>query len=1009
MPDSKPAPGTRIADRYVLERELGAGGMGVVYCARDERLDRQVAVKLLPASAVGDEQARKRLTREARAAAGLEHSGIVHVYDVGETGEGGAFLVMELVKGKTLRAHLEDRSLGLGRRLRALVEVGRALAFAHEKGFVHRDVKPDNVMIRDDGRAALLDFGLVKAATGSAVAEAATVTAKGTFVGTPAYMSPEQARGESVDARTDQFALAVALFEAMAGRVPWTGQLPIEILSEILQTPARRLRELRPELPQRLDDALARALSRSAEDRFATTGAFVDAVEGTLQAVEAADVAHAPTVAGAVPVRDGTSPAPPERGRNQTASVSGAVAPRPPTTTRRTPWLRASALAGATGAMLAIAIVAALAVRSGKMPAASNESGSPLARAGSVLACPPLAAQSYDFAQSDWLGAAAAHLACERAAIVLGDPARTLVPAELEGFPRAPGEGFPEQPFDTPDLRARTTKAAARADAWLDGSVDRRPDGFVVSLVLRSRGGGAVAQGEGAGPTVLDAVRSAMGPLIESGTLPAANSAWRHEWMEGTSAAGALALHDLHVVVLIENREAIARECQATHDRKDIGEAILAFATTLCAERMGDPMPPRPSAIAETPGRLATLASTVRLYSARRDADRSSLTDLSTRLKSALARERTPRSRALLASVAAEIEYALGDAEESKRLALVSVQEDPRLVDVRGTAWHRLGFTTKDSRLTVLASYVAWLPWEPFPHSNLGRVRGGPDVKEGGHRAAALAGAGYWVVNYGQTLVQTGDLVAASTLAAVSQSPSLSEHVMRAEGQLRAAFEAASSSLARIPASRAMTLEASELAVDATDLAAILERPPVHVEDYYVRFLAPDPPPFSNGVVPFFAALSTCMQAARPTAVRCVGRIAELFREGHFGAAYLGAREAIAGAERYAVGDFAGAARAWRAILSRSALTGEMLRTPMATAFDRAGETELAERVDATALQEGALPSLALERGAVRAAKRGDCETARRLAARLVAAWDAADEKPPSVERMKRLMSRCGT
>jgi hypothetical protein len=993
MPDSKPAAGTRIADRYVLERELGAGGMGVVYCARDERLDRQVAVKLLPAPAVGDEQARKRLMREARAAAGLEHPGIVHVYDVGETGDGGAFLVMELVKGRTLRAHLEQRSLGLGKRLRALVEVGRALAFAHERGFVHRDVKPDNVMIRDDGRAALLDFGLVKASTVGGVAEAATVTAKGTFVGTPAYMSPEQARGESVDARTDQFALAVAVFESMADRVPWTGRLPIEILSEILQKTPIRLRELRPELPQGLDDAVARALSRSPDGRFATTAAFCDAVEGLVGAVEAADVAHAPTVSGAIPAR--------------AASVSGGVAAQVTDTSRRTRWLRAGVLAVAASALLATAMT--LAVRSVIKPASRTESAPPLARAGTLLACPPFSAHAYDFAQSDWLGATAAHLACERAAVVLDDPARTLVPAELAGFPGTPGEGFPDAPYDAPDLRARAAAAASRADAWLDGSIDRRPDGFAVSLALRPRGGGPAAQSEGAGSTVLEAVRSAMAPLLQSGALPAAkDSSWRAAWMEGTSAAGALALHDLHVAVLVENREAIARECEATRSRTDIGEPLLAFATALCADRLGEPLPRRPSALADTPGRLATIASIQRLYPARTEAERASLLELSARLKSELERERSPRARALLASVAAEIHYALGDTEESKRLALVSVQETPRLVDVRGTPWHRLGFTTKDSRVTVLASYVAWLPWEPFAHSNLGRVAGGATFKEGAHRAAALAGAGYWVVNYGGVLVQTGDLVTASALAAVAQSPSLSEQVMRAEGQLRASFDAAVSSLARIPASRATTLEASKLAGDATELAAILERPALHVEDYFARFLAPDPPPFSNGVVPFFAALSTCVQAPRPTGPRCVARIAELFRGGYFGAAYLGAAEAVAGAERYVIGDLAGAARAWRPILTRSSLTGDLLRAPMATAFDRAGESELAERVDASALQESSLPSLALERGALRAARRGDCETAQRLAARLVAAWDVADEKPPAVERMKRLASRCG-
>src|SRR6516162_271148 len=148
MSDSGRRVGERVADRYVLIGELGAGGMGLVFRARDERLGRDVAVKVLPPSTVGDEQARRRLLREARAAAGLEHPGIVHVYDVGETPEGGAYLVMELVKGRSLRDAIATGALTTLERLAVIVDVGRALAFAHERGFVHRDIKPDNVMIR---------------------------------------------------------------------------------------------------------------------------------------------------------------------------------------------------------------------------------------------------------------------------------------------------------------------------------------------------------------------------------------------------------------------------------------------------------------------------------------------------------------------------------------------------------------------------------------------------------------------------------------------------------------------------------------------------------------------------------------------------------------------------------------------------------------------------------------------------------------------------------------------
>ncbi|MCZ7684902.1 MAG: serine/threonine protein kinase [Sandaracinaceae bacterium] len=153
-------PGTRIDGRYRIVGPLGEGGMGVVYRARDERLGRQVALKTLPAARVGDAQARARLVREARAAAALEHPGIAQVYDVGETEDGGAYLVMELVRGTSLRRAMA--ALSRDRILELLEQIAHALDHAHANGVIHRDIKPDNVMVRDDGRAVLLDFGLAK-------------------------------------------------------------------------------------------------------------------------------------------------------------------------------------------------------------------------------------------------------------------------------------------------------------------------------------------------------------------------------------------------------------------------------------------------------------------------------------------------------------------------------------------------------------------------------------------------------------------------------------------------------------------------------------------------------------------------------------------------------------------------------------------------------------------------------------------------------------------------------
>jgi len=994
-----PSPvGGTIADRYVLSGQIGAGGMGVVYRARDERLGREVAVKLLPASTLGDAQARRRLLREARSAAGLEHAGIVHVYDVGETADGGAFLVMELIAGQSLRDHILRGTLAPRQRLGAIVEVGRALGFAHSKGFVHRDVKPDNIMIRDDGRAVVLDFGLAKERAAGTSVDAATVTAGGMLVGTPAYMAPEQARGEAVDAPADQFALAVTTFEAATGQLPWRGSSPLEVVSDILHGTPKRLRDVRTDLPAALEDAVTRALSKQPQDRFPTVLAFVDALEAAMQGIESSlprpagraahDVAHAPTMA---------------------ASVSGAVAPAPPAPRGRPRWTLAVAGALALGIVGAVWLGAGSARRSAVSRDVSRAAiAHPLSAVASVLACPALAATAYDFRAAEWLGAGAAHLACERAQVALGDAARTLVPAELLALPRSPGGDFPVAPFDGPGARGKMLEAAAHADAWLDGSVDRRPEGFRVVLALRARGGAEVSRGEGQGVTLLRAVRSAMDPLLSSGAIPrVADQAILRAWSGGASVDAALALHDLNVAALAENPEAVREECGSVRARLDLGE-MRPFVAAFCADRLGEPLPPRPDLDERSLGALATSAAALRVYDVSADADRARLLGVARSLESDLDGEPSLAVRALRAAMAAEVRYALGDADGAQRAALSSIQASPKEVDVRGTAWHRLSFTSKDTRQSVLAPHTGWLPWEPFAHYNSGRVKGDPaSLREGAHRASALGGRSYWLVNYGEIVLSGGDVVGASAVAAEAHSPSLTVRVMRADGQLRGALQMAITEIGAMPARLDTSLEASKLAAQAAELSAILELPSPAVEDFVNRFVVPEPSIFSRGVVPLFASLAACVQSPNPLGTRCVKRIAELFRAGHFGAGYVGAADAIEGAGRYVAGDFPGAARAWRGVFGRSSIGLEQLRTPLADAFDRAGDPDVAERVDAPAIEEAALPSLALVRAATRAARRGDCGTARRLALILVDKWDLADEKPPAVDRMKKLAARC--
>ncbi len=297
---------TRIADRYRLEEQLGAGGMGTVYRAFDERLKRPVALKLLPPERVGDAAAVTRMIREAQATAVLEHDHIVPVYDVGPAQEGGAYLVMQLVEGRTLRERIRQGPLPEAEVVRIVREVGSALAHAHREGIVHRDIKPDNVMLRtSDGRAMVLDFGLARFVEPDEELE--HLTADGSFVGTPAYLAPEQARGQEVDGRADQFALGVMAWELCTGRLPWSGDTMPAILASVIADDPEPLAEVASVSPATAA-AVTRALSKDAAERF-------DSMEGLLDSLpsSSSDLGTMPTMAAGTSVPEGDPPESPKK------------------------------------------------------------------------------------------------------------------------------------------------------------------------------------------------------------------------------------------------------------------------------------------------------------------------------------------------------------------------------------------------------------------------------------------------------------------------------------------------------------------------------------------------------------------------------------------------------------------------------------------------------------------------------------------------------------------------
>jgi eukaryotic-like serine/threonine-protein kinase len=249
-----------IDSRYRLERLLGRGGMASVHLARDTELDRPVALKLLAESLGGDESLRRRFVREARLAARLSHPNVVSVFDAGEDG-GRPYIVMEYVDGENLAELLTrggpippDEARGLA------LQAAQGLAHAHAAGLVHRDVKPQNLILRRDGTLKIADFGIARAA------EATALTQAGTVLGTAAYLSPEQALGEEVSPATDVYSLGVVLYELLAGRTPFQ----VETLDDLARRPAMEVapvRELVPDVPRDLEDVVMHCLARNPEYR----------------------------------------------------------------------------------------------------------------------------------------------------------------------------------------------------------------------------------------------------------------------------------------------------------------------------------------------------------------------------------------------------------------------------------------------------------------------------------------------------------------------------------------------------------------------------------------------------------------------------------------------------------------------------------------------------------------------------------------------------------------------
>jgi eukaryotic-like serine/threonine-protein kinase len=263
-----------LVGQYDVEREIGRGGMGVVYLARDLKLDRLVAIKTLPAHLAGSADVRERFLREARTAAHLSHPSIVPIHRADEI-SGQVFFVMGYVDGESLAQRIQSRGIpAFAETVAQLHDVALALGYAHARGVVHRDVKAENILIdRSTGRAVVTDFGIAR------LQESKQLTATGQVLGTVHYMSPEQVSGEAIDGRSDVYALGVVAYLALSGRFPFDSDTPSAILVSHVTKTAPRLRDVAPDVPVTLAAIVDRCLAKSPDDRFETSGALAEALE----------------------------------------------------------------------------------------------------------------------------------------------------------------------------------------------------------------------------------------------------------------------------------------------------------------------------------------------------------------------------------------------------------------------------------------------------------------------------------------------------------------------------------------------------------------------------------------------------------------------------------------------------------------------------------------------------------------------------------------------------------
>jgi len=1054
--------GTALGDFQIVSR-LGAGAMGVVYEAFERTLKRTVALKVLPLDVTRDASRRARFLREARAAAAVMHPTLLTVFQVG-TVEERVFIAMELVRGKNLREVLTAGPVSIPEAVRIATDVALGLGRAHAAGIVHRDVKPDNVMLSADGAVKLLDFGIARLGEGSPLAEleavstldgtapGAALTGEGRLIGTPGYMAPELTSGGAVDARADIFALGCMLYEMLAGLRPFAGETPIDILIASSRDPFVPLLSVRPDVPAALVAIVERCLAKSPDGRPPNG----DALAAELKAYSANLASSAPA-ALAMATLDGL----PGRASEAPATAPGPVAAGASPTPARPSRLRPGVIVlGVVAAAVAVFFFARPSVEAppvvaagspaptGPLPVAATHApdavppeavdaaavapdalaasdavavaapAAPYIRADAdmIIGCPIFEASGTEASgRGAWLGAAAADATCFRLTYALGgEHGRTRVPAELLGLPSAPTDDFPVAPFEAEGARVRTIAAAKKlGPRWVDGKIEVLPKTF--GLELRIMEGDAVlASARREGRSVALAVRDALDALIAGDAIAPATQLLPSvaRWSGTNDVGAAFAIIDSDYAFMTGiGVDAAVGALDAYADRIRPESIYIQRFNRDNMRGIADgsrPLPPPDETTAE--GRFWGAVVRGQLGT---DADRKVAVETLAALRKGLDPDRPDDRYALtmIGSIEAGSRHGLGEIDLARELFLRTIERNPRNAQWRLLSW--LASETSWAHVGARA-VAAWQPGDPSSWlQEMTRDASSADQLQAYQRAVLLAPeVPFYSIELARQLVIDGQPMRARTLAArmadggrdaVFGAEVILATVDASEAKFAKAAKRAQAALLGLERFGNVYDGSHTLIQVANDLVSILGTGPEWHDAFARRFVLADPPRLvGQAMVPIVAA-EACTQATLAVAKACFARLRALVAQGYFTEGRPGDLDVRFNiAERFALGDMKGVAEVHRPYLATLTLGFA------ARAYDAIGDHDAAQRVDGGAFRWRALFGGAT-RAHVRAAKRAvitkDYDAAQKLAQTVIDAWGVADVPVPNVAEMKALIA----